>query len=184
MMGITVNPTGAGSHVPVVERKIKQVKEKVRVSTSTIEGEYISPRESFQGVKADFKRELSLSYGQYCEVHKQPFITNTMKSRTRPRTSLNMKGNRQNSWYFYMLDTDKLVSRDHWTAMPTPNWVIQQIIAKAIARERQINRLHVFKYEQRALELNDDVDITAEEVAGAFASSRRPWRQYRGLPPD
>eukprot|EP01041_Mallomonas_annulata_P012093 gene12093-25362_t len=59
-----------------------------------------------------------------------------MKSRTRPGISLNMKGNRQNSWYFYMLDTDKLVLRDHWTDMPTPDWVIQQINAKAIAQKR------------------------------------------------
>eukprot|EP01041_Mallomonas_annulata_P013364 gene13364-28314_t len=34
-----------------------------------------------------------------------------MKSRIRLGISLNMKGNRQNSWHFYTLDKEKLVSR-------------------------------------------------------------------------
>jgi len=72
LMGIIVNPSGAGSHVPVVENKIKTVKERVRghigvlpfklciallvwlvyycvsrinlVPTSTLSNEYISSR--------------------------------------------------------------------------------------------------------------------------------------------
>jgi hypothetical protein len=35
-IGITVNPTGAGQHVPVIENKIRQVKERVRAIINTL----------------------------------------------------------------------------------------------------------------------------------------------------
>eukprot|EP01041_Mallomonas_annulata_P003985 gene3985-7938_t len=163
-MKITVNLTEAGPDVPVVESKIKRVRERVQDHVNVHLLNLITTL-------------LFLSYGQYCGVHELPFFTNTMKSRTRPGNSLHMKENRQNSGYFNMLDADKLVSRDHWTTMPTPNWVIQQISDKPIAQKRQINCLPVFKYGQGSLEHIDDVGINhrrgSSRSRGVYASSRR-----------
>ena len=128
LMGINVNPSGAGSHVPVVENKIKTVKERVRghiatmpfklcvsllvwlvyfcvsrinlVPTSTMSAEYVAPREAFNGTRLDYKRDLGLKFGEYCEVHEQYLVTNTMAPRTRPAIALMSKGNKQGSWQF------------------------------------------------------------------------------------
>jgi hypothetical protein len=35
-IGIQVNPTGAGQHVPVIENKIRQIKERVRAIFNTL----------------------------------------------------------------------------------------------------------------------------------------------------
>jgi hypothetical protein len=35
-IGIMVNPTGAGQHVPVIENKIRQVKQRVRAIITTL----------------------------------------------------------------------------------------------------------------------------------------------------
>ena len=42
LMGIRVNPTGAGSHVPIVENKIKTMKERVRGLSTLCRSCYVS----------------------------------------------------------------------------------------------------------------------------------------------
>ena len=172
LMGIIVNPSGAGSHVPVVENKIKTVKERVRghinvlpfklcvalliwlvyycvsrinlVPTSTMSTEYISPREAFTGMRMDYARDLSLKFGDYCEVHEQYLITNTMAPRTRPAIALKPKGNRQGSWEFFALGTYRILTRDHWTKLPMPDSVINELNAKAAQGKKRVSDDPVF----------------------------------------
>lgn len=89
LMGILVNPTGAGSHVAVVERKIGVTKGRVRghlntlpfvlcvslvvwlvfycvsrlnlIPTSTKSAENVSPREAFTGTRIHYRRDLGLN---------------------------------------------------------------------------------------------------------------------------
>ena len=142
---IAVNLSGAGSHVPLVEVKIRQVKERVRgilnvlphslphsllshlvyycvaiinlVPTTVLE-EYVSPREIVEGLRIDAKRDLGLEFGQYVEVHEQRQSTNGMEPRTRGAIALLPTGNRQGTWALLAFDTGGFINRDHWTTMP------------------------------------------------------------------
>jgi len=182
-MGILVNPAGAGSHVPSVERKIGVVKGRVRghintlpfsicvtllvwlvyfcvsrinlVPTSTM-SEVIAPREAFNGTRISYKRDLGLKFGQYVEVHEQHQVTNTMASRTRPAIALCPKGNKQGSWNFYALDTDTAILRDNWTKLPMPNWILDKLNKKAEMDKKQVGSDPVFSRGKTVVEALDD----------------------------
>ena len=173
LMGILVNPTGAGSHVAVVERKIGVTKGRVRghlntlpfalcvslvvwlvfycvsrlnlIPTSTTSAENVSPREAFTGTRIDYKRDLGLKFGDYCETHESYQETNTMASRTRPSIAVLPRGNKQGSWTFIALDTFRPIVRDHWTKLPLPDWVIDHLNKKAEAGKRHIGQDPVFR---------------------------------------
>jgi hypothetical protein len=182
-MGILVNPAGAGSHVPTVERKIGVVKGRVRghintlpfsicvtlliwlvyfcvsrinlVPTSTM-SEVIAPREAFNGTRISYKRDLGLKFGQYVEVHEQHQVTNTMASRTRPAIALCPKGNKQGSWNFFALDTDTAILRDNWTKLPMPNWIVEKLNKKAETDKKQVGSDPVFRRGQTVIDALDD----------------------------
>ena len=146
--GIRVNTTGAGQHVPNVERKIRVIKERCRgilntlgfrlnknilkwlvyyavsrinlLPTSTSMSR-ISPREQFTGRKADYNRDVRVSFGQYCQVNVPDSVDkNNLKSRTDGAIALLPTGNLQGSVKFLSLATGKVITRDHWTALPMP----------------------------------------------------------------
>jgi hypothetical protein len=103
--GITLDVTGAGEAVSVVERKIRHIKEKVRAVINTLSYnlteqqeswlikyavsridlvptsnsvEYISPREKLYGRKINLNKELKHGYGDYVHVHRNT-INNSME---------------------------------------------------------------------------------------------------------
>ena len=94
--GYLINPAGPGQHVPVVERKIRVVKERLRTYLQSIpyqlmfsllrylveyvtimlnfepnsqREDHTSPYELFRGQKIDYKRQLRISFGDYAECH-------------------------------------------------------------------------------------------------------------------
>ena len=183
LMGINVNPSGAGSHVPVVENKIKTVKERVRghiatmpfklcisllvwlvyfcvsrinlVPTSTMSTDYVAPREAFNGSRLDYKRDLGLKFGEYCEVHEQYLVTNTMAPRTRPAIALMSKGNKQGSWQFMALDTFRVITRDHWTKLPMPDSVIKMLNEKARLGKKSVSDEPIFTLGNLTVSVHD-----------------------------
>ena len=94
-LGIKINIAGPDQHVPAIENRIKTVKERVRCTLhslplqlplsplqvvvmffvsrinlfpSTLRSDKISPSEAFSGLKTNFKRDVKLGFGDYCEV--------------------------------------------------------------------------------------------------------------------
>jgi hypothetical protein len=92
--GYLINPSGPGQHVPVVERKIRLVKERIRAYLQSIPYqlmfsllrflvEYVTlmlnlepnstredstnpyPYELFRGLKVDYKKQLRITFGDY-----------------------------------------------------------------------------------------------------------------------
>lgn len=149
-LGIELNPTGAGQHVGPIERKIEEVKERARGIKNTLPWllaltlipwlifycvsrinlvphktgiSNISPAEAFSGRKIDYKIDLRCSFGDYAEVH-DPYADNTLKPRTQAGIALLPTGNRTGSVKFLSLLTGKVVTRDHFTLLPTPDSVI------------------------------------------------------------
>ena len=185
-LGIRVNPTAKES-VPLVEMKIKQIKERVRginaVSPYTIclsfivwlvyfvvarinmvpssaMSTYISPTEALTGRKVSFK-DTALSFGQYVEIHERNSVVNNLTPRTRGAIALGPRGTLQGSQWFYVFDTGKLVARDRWTIMPMPDTVIAFMNAKA-SKQRPVRPDPTFRLGNRIITLDAD---TEEDLA-------------------
>ena len=86
-----------------------------------------SPREIVSRHKLDAKLHCKIPFGEYCEVHADPDITNTMEPRTRWGISLGPTGNMQGSYKFLSLATGKKVTQRKFTEMPITNSVIRRI---------------------------------------------------------
>ena len=188
-LGIRVNPTAKES-VPLVEMKIKQIKERVRginavspykiclsfmvwlvyyvvsrinMVPSSAMSAYISPTEALTGRKVSFK-DTSLSFGQYVEVHERNDVINNLTPRTRGAIALGPRGTLQGSQWFYVFDTGKLIARDRWTEMPMPDTVIAYMNAKA-AKQRPVRPDPTFRLGDRiiTLEAESEADLPDAE---------------------
>jgi hypothetical protein len=103
----------------------------------------ISPSEAFRGRKIDYKRDLRLGFGEYCEVF-DPRSDNSMRPRTQAAISLMPSGNTSGSVKFLSLATGKTIIRDQFTSLPCTDIVIKQMNDSA-ARD-----LNLFKYHKGA----------------------------------
>ena len=189
--GIRINPAGAGKHVPTIENKIRQIKERVRahisvlpfklsqpllqwlvqysvsainyMPTSTWEVDHPSPKEIFTGRKIDYKKDLSLSFGQYVQAHIRE-VSNSMAERTEGAIALMGTGNLQGSWKFFCLGTMKIITRDHWTVLPMPPTVIEFLNALAEKEKRLVSRDPIFRIGASAIDDVDDANDIVEFV--------------------
>ena len=166
-MGVEVDISGAGGHVPRVERRIRVIKERVRATMhslpytlstlgvimcvlycvsrlnyepSGIRQSGISPREAFLGRKIDGKRDFRCAYGDYaqCTV---PMTNNSMVARTDDCVVMMPTGNRTGSVKVLSLSTGRIVNRDQLRVLPMPESLIAQLNALA----KQDGRLSVKK---------------------------------------
>jgi hypothetical protein len=76
------------------------------------------------GQSIDYKLHCQLQFGEYTQVHESH--DNSMLSRTTGAIALRPTGNTQGG-YFFMLTTDKRLSRYAWTPLPMPGEVLKQI---------------------------------------------------------
>ena len=147
---VVLNRAGSGSHVPIIERKIQEVKERCRAIINTLPYRLplkllpylvkfavtrinwiphrvgvanISPSEAFFGRKLNYKRDLRVGFGEYCEVF-DPSSDNTMRPRTQAAISLGPTGNLSGSVRFFRLETGKEIVRDQFTVMMMTDLVI------------------------------------------------------------
>lgn len=150
--GVKLIASAGGSHVPVAERYIRFVKEKVRAAVaalmfpltdklmiecvrSTIScynwlllamGTQISAREALTGLKLDWLTHLKLGFGDYCQVfNNQAQSNNPRDMRTLDCIALGPADNTRGSWRFYHLLTKAIITSDRWVVLPTGDEVIQ-----------------------------------------------------------
>jgi hypothetical protein len=156
--GIVVNTSSKNQHVPQIERKARQIKERVRAHIAVLpfklttqlliclvyfcvqsinlfaqrtQNHCMSPREMFTGRKLDLKRDCKIEFGEYAQIHEDNIVKNNMQARTSDAIAVRMRGNNQGTVEFLSLSTWKIVSRDRWTSLPMPRSVIDQINMKA-----------------------------------------------------
>ena len=145
---------GAGSHNGPAEVEIKLLKEKLRsgeqqvpwpvprrlVRWMTYEATRVSnmmrrldaelsPREEFDGIRIDFKRDLRVAWGEFCEVNIAPGGTagNGNSPRTVSSISLCGTGNSKGSWWFFDVEKCSFFTADSWTVLPTTDFVIKRM---------------------------------------------------------
>jgi Reverse transcriptase (RNA-dependent DNA polymerase) len=154
--GPRVNLTSAHEHVPDAERRIRTVKERVRslchslpytklpslMTTymvlyctkllnyfppkNSISGT-ISPRTLLTGSTLNFKKDFSLPFGAYCQVHEEAAPRNSMNARTKAAICLGPTQNLQGGYHFMALDTGRAITRYSWTQIPIPQLVIDKV---------------------------------------------------------
>jgi hypothetical protein len=194
---IAVNPAGPGQHVPVVERKIREVKERARTLIAVTPWKIpsrlraalvcycfsrinlvphrggldkVSPREALLGIKADYNKDTRCCFGDYCECT-SPVSDNTMRARTHPCVALYPTGT-QGSWRFYSLDTGKLVTRDAFKVIPTPDWVIAHMVA--LAKHDSGAPIEAMEFTRGTSAIGDnDASAGVRHRGGATATPRR-----------
>lgn len=150
-VNLVFNPAGPGMHVPIVENKIRQLKERMRAVLSGLpyvappflvrwavqycvtrlnmvpSGTRVdptSPRELFLGRKVNAKIDLRIGFGEYVQAHDPNVVKNSMAPRTMGAIALVPTGNLQGSVKFYCLATKSIVTRDQWKVLPAPPSVI------------------------------------------------------------
>ena len=162
-LGERLDIGGAGTAVPVVERKIRTVKERIRAVINTlpfeitekmeeylVKGacysvnlvptrnsvEYASPREKLLGEMIDASLDLKHGYGDYVQIHHED-IDNSMTARTEGAIAMTPTGALDGSWYYFTLRSNKIVRRRRATALPMPMEVIERIRALAAKRKKK-----------------------------------------------
>lgn len=155
-LNIKLNIVPREQHIPLIERKIRQIKEIMRTIISGLEYRLpktlldylvfyaikcinalptkhnninISPYELFTGRKIDFKRDFRIKFGQFVQL----FNDNSLKKNDvfTPRTidaiSLITNDNIQGSVLFYVIESSKIVARDRWKEIEINKEIIEKI---------------------------------------------------------
>jgi len=148
---VKYNPSGPNQHVPIVERKIRVLKERARCIINTLpytlphvmlywllayctycinlfphkSSNYTaSPRELLLGRKVNFTKDVRMEFGEYIQATSPHSVRNTMSPRTEGAIALCPVGNIQGSIFVYLLHNRKIVKRDAWTPLPFPQEVL------------------------------------------------------------
>ena len=156
--GPRVNVCSANEHVPEIERRIRVVKERVRSLRHTLPFSHlpelmlihmvlhcvrmlnyfppkgsissnISPRTLLTGDTLSFKKDFSVPFGAYCQVHEQNAPRNGLTARTQDAICLGSSQNIQGGYKFMSLTTGHLLKRYSWTEVPLTQVVIDSVNA-------------------------------------------------------
>jgi hypothetical protein len=185
--GYGINPAGAGDHVPIVERKIRTIKERVRAYLQSIPYTLMfsllrylvefcvtminllpddqrvdptSPHEAFTGLKVDYNRQLRISFGDYAECknpNRKPI--NGPKPRSDPCIALLPTLNQQGSYVFFDLGTRRTVIRSKWVELPLSDDIIDRCNHLA---KNQGKKLRVLPFFSRGEPRDEDDNSIAE----------------------
>jgi hypothetical protein len=87
----------------------------------------LSPKTIMSGETLNYKKQLSLQIGQYCQVHEEDTPRNSQAPRTKGAICLGPSGNKQGGFKFMSLNSGKKITRRSWDAIPMPDTVIDRV---------------------------------------------------------
>jgi hypothetical protein len=148
--GVEVVVSGAGDHMDPLDVEVRHLKEIFRSVVDSLPWQQpewadkdlatyctsrknlrstpnsvSSARVQFTGRKPDFKKELGLAYGDYCECYIPNVVSkNAFAPRTEPCVALYPTGNANGSWMFLNIKTKRRVRRTNWQKMVTTELVV------------------------------------------------------------
>jgi hypothetical protein len=150
---VVIDVSGTGDFVPKVDIKIRRIKEvyrsikaglpwklppmlvrdlmayavsRINIRRTTAISQNVCPRVLFTGMRVDYRKELSLAFGDYCEVFDG--TDNTSKQRSVPCIALYRCCNTTGSWVFFSLESQKHQRRTTWKNMVTSDVIISRMI--------------------------------------------------------
>ena len=77
--------------------------------TKSVISDTLTPKTIMSGEKLDYKKNLSLQIGQYCQVNEEDSPHNSQNPRTKGAISLGPSGNLQGGFNFMALNTGKKI---------------------------------------------------------------------------
>lgn len=191
-LGVEIDTSAADEAVTVIERLIRTIKERLRAVENTLPFDLCeqledwllqatiyflgamptansldmrSPREKLMQVLLDAKTDLRFGFGDYVQIADNE-TDNSMAERTRGAIALMPAGNREGSWWFYVLKTRKPVKRNTATILPMPDEVIALLnsFAERDRKGRKRTRGHIDIGTWRTFmeEDSDDGDTTSQ----------------------
>jgi hypothetical protein len=163
--GASLNTASRAEHVPEIERFIRTLKERTRCIYNTLPYETMpprlltemiyasnfwlnafphpngisntmSPRAIITGQCIDYNRHCQLEFGTYVQTHEEH--DNSMAARTCGALALRPTGNSQGGWYFFNLNTGRVINRHRWTELPLPSDVIVRV--RNLARRAHVTK--------------------------------------------
>jgi hypothetical protein len=177
-MGAQIEQVPHGTHVEVVERKQRVIKERCRcvihglffnlpkvlvvmlvlycvsrinMMPSRLLENGLSPRENFLGRKLSSK-DICLGFGDYVLIHEERQFTNGMEPRAQEAICVLPLGNLSGACKFFTLKTHRFVTRANWTAQTViPDWVRENLNALAAADDAPVGPLPVFEVERNGV---------------------------------
>jgi hypothetical protein len=156
--GPMFNLVSVNEHVPEIERRIRVVKERCQATRHSLPfhsipklmtihivlnvvklfnfsptkggvSDTLSPNTTMSGDTLDYKKNLSLQLGQYCQVHEEDNPRNSQIARTKGAISLGPSGNLQGGFKFMALNSCNKIVRRSWDVIPMPDLVIDRVDA-------------------------------------------------------
>ena len=152
--GALIDDSGAADNVPKADVKIRRLKEiyrvvknglpwnlpislvkylvgyavgRMNIRRTTTLSTNMSPYRLFTGTKINYKKSLSLGFGDYCEVFDGS--DNASRSRTLPCIALHPCNISTGSWQFLNITTGMMIRRSHWRRMVMTQAVVDQLNA-------------------------------------------------------
>jgi hypothetical protein len=200
--GIDLDLSNAGEHVPIIERNVRFIKERIRTVLSGLpyrlpnkfmpyladhavmminsfprpsSHDPISPREHFTGRKLNYKRDVRVSLGEYAQVIIPNATSNDVRQpRTEGAIALLNTGNANSSVYFYVLRSGQVVARDRFTVLPMKMDVITRLENMAGRNTKGSDDI----------EMNRNDDVTFEEDEDEDSVRVYVPREVQDLPPQ
>jgi hypothetical protein len=190
-LGINVELSPPGGHVPLPERKIQQIKSVVRCTKASVAWEMpklilifcvlfatgcvnvqritsrplqVSPFQQFTGRQLDHKLHLKAPFGSYAQSTVAT-TNNTMNERTNSVIVLGGTVNKTGSYRVYDLNSKKVLIRHNIKVIPTPNNVITHLNNQA-KKDFKYSKMIKDKLvmDEDVTHDNDDDEIVNEEV--------------------
>jgi hypothetical protein len=177
-----ITTVDARTHVTDAEVEIRTVKERMRCTESRLpyklarrcvrwladgvvgaynttlrNGETVSPRELFTGIKFDYARDLKFEFGQYVQAHVAPaeLEKRGAKVRTVGAIALCSAGNDRGGWWFMGLKSKGFFNATRATVLPMPDIVIDVL-----------DRLHAHDEPVKEVEMETEVVVQPAEEEG------------------
>jgi hypothetical protein len=89
----------------------------------------VCPRVLFTGVKPNYRKELSLAFGDYVELYTG--TDNTSRECSTPCIALYPVGNATGAWQFWNLCTGRYMWHSTWVKMHTNELIVDAVNAEA-----------------------------------------------------
>jgi Reverse transcriptase (RNA-dependent DNA polymerase) len=182
-LGPKINLTARNEHVPEIERRIRVIKERARAVRHSLPfsaipklmtthlvlhvvkqlgyfptkagiSESLSPRAIMMGETLDFKRDLALQFGEYCQVHEETEPRSGESPRTKAAICLGPSGNQQGGFKFMTLQSGKKITRRAWDRLPMPDTVITRVETLAEGQPTE------FTFKDRKGRIIGDTELT------------------------
>jgi hypothetical protein len=189
--GIVIDVGGAGDYVSKVDAKIRRIKElyrsvkaglpwklppslvvdlvtyavsRINIHRTTALNISVCPKVLFTGLRVNYKKELSLAFGDYVEVYDG--MDNTARSRSVPCIALYPCNNMTGSWAFLNLSTKQYIRRSQWQKMQTTDIIISQTFDPELLRQLPVIQQEVLEREERPEPVGEQMAVPEVQQEG------------------